>query len=613
MRYFIYCRKSTESEERQVMSIESQESEVRRAFSGCGDIEIVDTFREAYSAKAPGRPIFDEMLRRIERGEAHGIIAWHPDRLARNSLDGGRIIYLLDQGKLQDLKFSNVTFENNSQGKFMLSITFGYSKYYVDNLSENVKRGNRAKVERGWRPGVAPLGYRNDKESRTIVPDGEHFDAVKRIFGLMLTDTHTVRSVLRIANEEWLYRMPVSRRYRGRSLAQSTLYKILANPFYTGQFQWNGRLYPGKHVPLISMDEFLRVQKMIGRPETTKPQQYTFPFTGLIRCGACGRMVTAEHKVKPSGRRYTYYHCTKHAGTRCDQPYVEAAALDAQFEDFIGRIIIDDATAVDLSSNVATAAFAGDERPMVFIDREIKELEVQLSTLTDLRVRSLLGDADYLARRRDLELDLAGARNRRVKTESLSNWIEPGQLLISFNNRAIAWFQRGSEAIKRHIVSALGSNFVLIDKKLSGEAVKPFSLRVEQPMLLYWCGCGDDSRTVIEPCAQEAHAHGGGDRSRTDDESCAREARLSQYVEDIRARFERGDPELLNLIEKVRAIKAMVEAEDRMEGALLPVVYARASSKGSVAKGIGPSLRQPRTARRTPPSSETGTAPPAHR
>src|SRR4028119_1400172 len=112
------------------------------------------------------------MLKRLEKGEAQGIIAWHPDRLARNSVDGGRIIYDLDQGKLLDLKFPQYHFENTPEGKWMLSIIFGQSKYFVDKLSKDVKRGLKEKVERGWRPGVAPIGYLNDrsdtKGNRTI-------------------------------------------------------------------------------------------------------------------------------------------------------------------------------------------------------------------------------------------------------------------------------------------------------------------------------------------------------------------------------------------------------------------------------------------------------------
>src|SRR5262245_6103453 len=132
MRYFVYCRKSSEAEERQILSIESQKRELERAFATIHGIEIIGTYVEAKTAKAPGRPLFGEMLARIERGEAQGIISWHPDRLARNSIDGGKIMYLLDTGVLRDLKFPTFAFENTPLGKFMLSISFGQAKYYVD-------------------------------------------------------------------------------------------------------------------------------------------------------------------------------------------------------------------------------------------------------------------------------------------------------------------------------------------------------------------------------------------------------------------------------------------------------------------------------------------------
>ena len=148
-KFFLYARKSTDVEDMQVLSIEAQVNELRELAKKDG-LEIVDELIEKKSAKIPGREIFNSMLDRIEKNEADGIISWHPDRLARNSVDGGRIIYLLDRNKLSALKFNTFWFESTPQGKFMLSIAFSQSKYYVDSLSENTKRGLRQKAKNGY-------------------------------------------------------------------------------------------------------------------------------------------------------------------------------------------------------------------------------------------------------------------------------------------------------------------------------------------------------------------------------------------------------------------------------------------------------------------------------
>jgi len=133
IKYFIYCRKSSEDEERQVLSIEAQLTELRE-FAKQNNLFVCKEYYESKTAKEPGRAVFNEMLGEVEKGTAQGILAWNPDRLACNSIDGGRVIYLVDTGKIISLKFPTFWFEATPQGKFMLSVAFGQAKYYTDNL-----------------------------------------------------------------------------------------------------------------------------------------------------------------------------------------------------------------------------------------------------------------------------------------------------------------------------------------------------------------------------------------------------------------------------------------------------------------------------------------------
>ena len=127
-KYFLYARKSTEDDDKQIMSIEAQLFELRE-YARRENLEILEEFQESKSAKKPGREVFGEMMMRLERDEATGILAWHPDRLARNSIDGGRIIYAVDTSKIISLRFPQFWFEPTPQGKFMLQVAFGQSKY----------------------------------------------------------------------------------------------------------------------------------------------------------------------------------------------------------------------------------------------------------------------------------------------------------------------------------------------------------------------------------------------------------------------------------------------------------------------------------------------------
>jgi len=244
MRYFLYARKSTDEPDRQILSIEAQLAELRE-YAQKENLVIVKEFVESKTAKEPGRDIFNDMVAAIEQGGAQGIVAWHPDRLARNSIDGGRIIYLVDTGKITALKFPTFWFDPTPQGKFMLSIAFGQSKYYVDNLSENVKRGIRQKLRNGIWPAWAPLGYLNDRNTHTIVVDKPKAPFIKKAFELYSTGKYPLAEVRRIVNGMGLMG-------RRKVLSVSNYHHMLKSPLYYGVIRYLGELFEGKHEPIIT-------------------------------------------------------------------------------------------------------------------------------------------------------------------------------------------------------------------------------------------------------------------------------------------------------------------------------------------------------------------------
>ena len=500
MKYFLYCRKSTDTEDKQVLSLDSQRLEMLKLTRTWKDIEIVEVYEEARSAKKPGRPIFGAMVQRIVAGDAEGIIAWHPDRLTRNTVDGGLIVFLIDEGKIKDLKFATMSVENTSQGKFMLQNMFTHAKYYIDALRENVRRGMRTKAELGWYPGPAKVGYLNDATTRSAIPDPNRFELLQRALRCVALRQETPERARETLNKEWGFRTKRTRRTGGDELSRSSWYRILSDRYYAGLFEWEGRIHRGKHQPMITLDEFESIQRLLHQDGRPKATQRSFAYTGLFRC-TCGLAVTAETKRNRWGSEYTYYHCTrKRHGSRCGQPSIEVRLLEEQLLQFLRSVSVPDKVVAWLARRLhldADALAAHEAERAKAIEDGLRSVSVETDNLIQLRIRNHISEAEYLAQRRPIDERRIVLEEARASVTN-PNWIEPYELFISFCNRAAEWFRIADSATKRLIVQTVGSNPYINSKELIIEARKPFrhgGVFADRPS---WLAFRDDVRTRIQ-------------------------------------------------------------------------------------------------------------------
>ena len=472
VKYFLYARKSTEDEERQVMSIEAQIDELTD-FARREGIKISQTFIESKSAKSPGRPIFNEMLQKIYASkEQIGLLAWHPDRLARNSVDGGQIIYLIDIKKVIQLKFPTFWFEPTPQGLFMLQVAFGQSKYYIDNLSENVRRGMRQKVKRGEWFNHAPFGYVNNPKTRNIEPEPLKARIIKKAFKEVSEGKHSLES---IRHKMYYWGLTGN---TGKPLGKSSVHRILTNTAYLGLISFHGETHEGNFEPIIDKKTFDKVQKELerrSRPRNTK-EGHNFPLTNLLTCSECGCAITAQYAKKG---KYIYYRCSKRKGS-CSQPYVRDIHLIEQLRYEVDRIALPEEIGEIMLAEID-----------ILERKEIKEQQDYLQQLNK-KVKEIEGKMDKLVNT-FLDGNLEQYTYLKKKDELLKDKVGLLEKIKDFENRGAEWFELAREFVEtfthahsikttddfyelKSFVKKIGSNRLLGGKKVILEMVSPLDL-----------------------------------------------------------------------------------------------------------------------------------------
>ncbi len=321
LRYCLYARKSSESEDRQSASIDAQISELKK-LSEKQNLNIVYVIEESKSAKSVGkREGFENLLYGVREKEWDSILTWAPDRLSRNAGDMGKLIDMMDTGKLKEIRTIDQVFGNKPDEKFLLMILCSQAKLENDNRGKNVKRGMAAMARSGRKPGKTPIGYKlwRDPYDFTapskVQVDPERAALIKEMFKMIGDHQWSAKDAFdHIVEKGFTNR-------KGKVPALSTIYILLKEPFYYGEFEYpkgSGNWHKGVHKPIISKALYERVQTVMDQNNTKKDIGGLSYYFKRIRCNSCHSTLVRTSSIR-GNKRHTYVKCYKASCGKCDE------------------------------------------------------------------------------------------------------------------------------------------------------------------------------------------------------------------------------------------------------------------------------------------------------
>jgi len=497
MKYLIYCRVSQDREDRQILSPQSQKKELL-AFAKEQKLNVVDIYTEKQTAYKTGRPKFNEMLTRIEAGEADGIIVYHLSRVARNTADGGRVIYMMDEGKIKEIKTPDKTYTNHSNDKFFMQIDFAMNKKSSDDNSAFVKRDNITKLEKGELPGKARRGYLNINKDGVIV--GKQFDqkkqealnsldrpleriekdpilslVVREIIEMALTGQFGLNALRTEA-----YRLGLASN-KGTPLSKSSIRNLLSDSYYYGEFEYAGKIWIGSHEPLMTRSEFERLQDIISNRTRPKHQKREYVFSMMLPCPYCGHLMGSDHQ-----KGHDYLRCTKAKDNQCEfKSNIRQDHLETQFIETLKTIEIPAAVVEYLLEIIQQSYVEETERhkaSVASVNANIGRLKAKQTSLTQKWASTanlegaLLSDEMYADMKKTLDEQIELLKESLVDLEKGQlDWTAKLESFFKLSKRLVSTFERSSIEDKRVMLELVGSKFILTGQQLSVELAEPFS------------------------------------------------------------------------------------------------------------------------------------------
>lgn len=475
LKFFLYARKSSESEDRQVQSIDDQIRYLKDVAEK-NSIQIIEVLNESKSAKLPeNRPVFQNMIERIKKGEGDGILCWHLNRLSRNPIDSGTLSWLLQKNIIKAIRTYDRAYLPDDN-VLLLAIESAQANQDIRNLSTGVKRGMEGKITRGWFPHIPPLGYLNDRLEKTIIKDPERFDDVQKMWRLFISG-YSVEAILEEV-KKWNFKTRKFTKYGYKPISRSALYRMFRNSFYAGWFSFKGQEYKGKHEPMITLDEFNYVQDKLSLKSFPKKSPLTFKYRGLFTCKECGALITAEKKVKfikSEGilRTYILYHCTgRKKYIKCNnKACISEAEIEKQIKEEISKYsIIPEFRNWGLEVLKEKHSEEISERQGLYdsIHKMITDKQAELDELLNLRIKRIIDDEKFSSKTSEVEEQILELKKKLRHTEERAvDWTSTLKTLIEKITNLHEIFENSDIENKLSILNNLGSNWTIKDGKVA--------------------------------------------------------------------------------------------------------------------------------------------------
>ena len=472
----IYARVSSKEQETEGFSIPAQKS-LLNEYAIKKNFNVIRVFQEAETAKKAGRREFEKLVEYLKSNpEVKILLVEKTDRLTRNFLDVAKLDYESLGIEIHFVKENQIlSKDSNSNAKFMYGINLVVAKRYVDNLSEEVKKGHAEKLKLGIWPGKAPIGYLNKLDTKTIIKDEKLGPIIAKAFELASSGNYTLRKL-----KKELFQQGVRGSRSGAELSKSQMSRILSNPFYYGEIDYGGKRYKGIHEPLISKQLFEKAQYGMGFIKKPSSSKHDFVFRGPLTCGHCGSQITAERKTKKSGLTYIYYHCTNGKGTCTNVSYhregdIEKMYIQALQNIFISEDIVEFTRNALLSSHNDEREFR--ESQISLLNSQWNKLQNKIDKCYEDKLDGIIASDAWENKTAvwKSEQDDILVRLKALK-ETNTHFMLEGVKLMEIANSAAKLFPLMTMEEKREVLSLVLSNPRIENANIRYDYKKPFGM-----------------------------------------------------------------------------------------------------------------------------------------